>query len=191
MHQPRQLCRSRQHPLRKYGKSRYWLGLTDCVPGLHGLIAGKLYLEVHPDASVAFFDNAASIGGVWAKDRLYPGLKTNNLWSAYDFPTTGFGLEDRDRVPGPVVHEYLSVFAEHYNLTSRIRLSTFVENAAFQGQDGWKLRLHHSEQGGSEIHAEKLVVATGLNSEPAMPELPSMERFGKPLFHTKEWSTRT
>lgn len=38
----------------------------------------KTFCEVHPDASVVVFDKAASIGGVWAEDRLYPGLRTNN-----------------------------------------------------------------------------------------------------------------
>ena len=98
---------------------------------------------------------------------------------------TGFGLEDGDHSPGSVMHDYFGAFAENYNLTRRIQLNTFVENAKFQGHDGWKLQLVHSERGRSEIHMEKLVVATGPNSEPAIPELPGMKKFGKPLFHSK------
>jgi len=85
------------------------LGLDDHFLGLHGLIVGKTYLEVHPDASFAFFDCASTVGGVWSKDRLYPGFKTNNLWSAYefsDFPMTGFGLQEGDHIPGSVVYDF-------------------------------------------------------------------------------------
>ena len=52
---------------------------------------GKTYLEASPDAKMVIFDGAASIGGTWAKERLYPGLKTNNLLGKYefsDFPMT-------------------------------------------------------------------------------------------------------
>ena len=178
------------------GKSHFCplrLFLTDFSLGLNGLIVGKTYLEVHPDASLVFFDAGTSIGGVWAKDRLYPGLKTNNLWSTYefsDFPMTNYGLTENDHIPGSVVYEYLNAFAERYNLTSRIRLNAFVENAEYRGQDGWELRVIHGEQGSFGVHAKKLVVATGLTSDPVMPQLPGMETFGKPLFHTKEWAAR-
>lgn len=46
--------------------------------GIHGLVALQTYLHVHPEASVLVLDKGSSIGGVWAKDRLYPGLHTNN-----------------------------------------------------------------------------------------------------------------
>ncbi|SCO30885.1 related to 65 kDa virulence protein [Fusarium fujikuroi] len=59
--------------------------------GWYGLAMGKTYLEASPDANMVIFDGAASIGGTWAKERLYPGLKTNNLLGKYefsDFPMT-------------------------------------------------------------------------------------------------------
>jgi len=44
---------------------------------LHGDML-KTFREVYPDSSVVVFDKAAPIGGVWAEDKLYPGLRTNN-----------------------------------------------------------------------------------------------------------------
>jgi hypothetical protein len=46
--------------------------------GIHGLTMLKTYRDVHPSASIVVLDKGTSIGGVWAKDRLYPGLHTNN-----------------------------------------------------------------------------------------------------------------
>ncbi|XPS80674.1 hypothetical protein M3J07_012647 [Ascochyta lentis] len=46
--------------------------------GIHGLIALKTYRDIHPDASILAIDKGRSLGGVWAEDRLYPGLHTNN-----------------------------------------------------------------------------------------------------------------
>lgn len=43
----------------------------------------KTYRDVHPEASVIVLEKGKSIGGVWAKDRLYPGLRTNNHFRTY------------------------------------------------------------------------------------------------------------
>lgn len=53
------------------------------ILGIHGLAVLKTYLDVHPEASVIMLDKDVSIGGVWAKDRLYPGLRTNNHFRTY------------------------------------------------------------------------------------------------------------
>lgn len=52
--------------------------LLMCEKGIHGLAALKTYRDVHPRASILVLEKAAEIGGVWAKERLYPGLHTNN-----------------------------------------------------------------------------------------------------------------
>jgi cation diffusion facilitator CzcD-associated flavoprotein CzcO len=46
--------------------------------GIHGLAALKTYRDVHPHASVLVLEKGTEVGGVWATERLYPGLKTNN-----------------------------------------------------------------------------------------------------------------
>jgi cation diffusion facilitator CzcD-associated flavoprotein CzcO len=51
--------------------------------GIHGLAMLKTYREVHPNASIVVLDKGTSIGGVWAKDRLYPGLHTNNHFQTF------------------------------------------------------------------------------------------------------------
>ena len=149
----------------------------------------KTYLQAHPDASVALFDSAQTIGGVWAHERLYPGLRTNNLWTAFefsDFPMTKYGLQEGQHIPGTVVHEYLKDFADHFQLTQHIFLKTTIIRAAFHGCKNWIIRLQDAT-GQRDVRARRLVVATGLESQPALPSLPGMEEFNRPLFHTKEW----
>jgi cation diffusion facilitator CzcD-associated flavoprotein CzcO len=51
--------------------------------GIHGLTMLKTYRDVHPDATIVVLDKGTSIGGVWAKDRLYPGLHTNNHFRTF------------------------------------------------------------------------------------------------------------
>ncbi|UPL02775.1 hypothetical protein LCI18_013709 [Fusarium solani-melongenae] len=165
--------------------------------GWHGLAMAKTYLEVCPDASMAIFDGAASIGGTWAKERLYPGLKTNNLLGTYefsDFPMTPgrFDVKEGQHIPGQAVHEYLTQFADHFYLTSRIQLRQKVETAELLEDGSWSLRVAstESETEPRTVVAKKLVVATGLTSEPFMPKFAGEKDFNRPFFHAKELRDR-
>jgi cation diffusion facilitator CzcD-associated flavoprotein CzcO len=51
--------------------------------GIHGLVMLKTYRDCHPNASIIVLEKGTSLGGVWAKDRLYPGLHTNNHFQTY------------------------------------------------------------------------------------------------------------
>lgn len=44
----------------------------------------KTYRDIHPEASFIVFEKGSSLGGVWAKDKIYPGLKTNNHFRTYE-----------------------------------------------------------------------------------------------------------
>ena len=47
--------------------------------GIGGLCAAKTYKELAPDTSIAIIESRATVGGVWSKQNLYEGIKTNNL----------------------------------------------------------------------------------------------------------------
>lgn len=157
----------------------------------------KTYLEVCPDASIALFDRAASIGGTWAKERLYPGLKTNNLLGTYefsDFPMTPsrFNVKDGQHIPGHAVHDYLVQFAEHFSLQSHIQLGQKIDTAELLEDGSWSLQIVSTESGTKRrtVIVKKLVVATGLTSEPFIPVISGAKDFHRPLFHATELRDR-
>ncbi|KAK7946985.1 uncharacterized protein PG986_011306 [Apiospora aurea] len=47
--------------------------------GLSGLAVAKAFHQLNSDKSLVILEAAFSLGGTWAKDRLYPGLKSNNM----------------------------------------------------------------------------------------------------------------
>lgn len=161
----------------------------------------KTYTEACPDADVLIFDSAKSIGGVWAKERLYPGLKTNNLLGSYefsDFPMSPDRFKEVQRglhIPGTVVHDYLTQVADHFNLTARTRLETRIESAELKENGEWLLKVSSAAAKGSNpttynIVAEKLVIATGLTSEPFVPQYPGQGDFQGNVFHSLELKAR-
>jgi cation diffusion facilitator CzcD-associated flavoprotein CzcO len=161
--------------------------------GWFGLVMAKTYLQIHPAGRIIVFDDAKSIGGTWAKERLYPDLRTNNLASGYfqysDFPMDGerFGLKPDEHIPGSVVHEYLLQYAKEFGIYSSIRFGSKVETAEMKEDGSWCLTI--SELATSRqyiLHAKKLVLATGLMSDPFVPQFDGGDQFKVPILHLKE-----
>ncbi|RPD61401.1 FAD/NAD(P)-binding domain-containing protein [Lentinus tigrinus ALCF2SS1-6] len=174
----------------------------DCVvvgAGWFGLAAAKTYIQLHPDENVLVLESEETLGGVWSQGRLYPGLHSNNMLGNYEFPDFAmdeatFGVKPGQHIPGAVVHQYLTKYAEHFGVYRRIRFSTRVE-AAEENTDpergGWVLSVHSLGTGErARIDARRLIVATGLTSEANLPEFAGRESFGRPLFHIKDFARR-
>ncbi|KAH6723909.1 hypothetical protein BKA61DRAFT_686841 [Leptodontidium sp. MPI-SDFR-AT-0119] len=173
--------------------------------GFHGLIFAKTYLDVHPSANVTIYNTASSVGGVWAKENLYPGLKTNNMLGTYEFSdypmdSETYGVKIGEHIPGTVVHRYLTNFAEHFGIYKRIRFGMRVESAERRGGEGWVLTTSSFASSNSsfsptssnpngvertQVLATKLIVATSLMTDPIMPKFQGREDFEAPVFHSK------
>ncbi|KAF5613189.1 dimethylaniline monooxygenase [Fusarium subglutinans] len=68
--------------------------------GWAGLAAAKTRHQLHPEESLAVLDSAATLGGTWAKHRLYTGLKTNNMLGTYQYPDFPMDTETYGVKPG-------------------------------------------------------------------------------------------
>jgi cation diffusion facilitator CzcD-associated flavoprotein CzcO len=109
-----------------------------------------------------------------------------------DFPmdTKSFGVEPGEHIPGAVVHRYLTAYAQRFGVYERTRLNTRVETAEEdEDRSGWTLSMTDTKTGASSsLRTKKLVVATGLTSQPNMPTLPGQDTFESPLFHIKDFA---
>ncbi|ORY56341.1 uncharacterized protein BCR38DRAFT_402501 [Pseudomassariella vexata] len=165
--------------------------------GWFGLAAAKTFHQIDPEKSLAVLDSSSTLGGVWAQHRLYPGLKTNNLLGMYEYPdfpmdTETFGVKPGEFIPGPVCHKYLTKYAEKFDIIDKIRCGNEVESAEHQENGGWILTVLSDVTDGAtpketKILAKKLVVATGLTSQPFLPHIDGQESYGAPLFHCKDF----
>lgn len=160
--------------------------------GFHGLAAAKQYRCSQPEHSVAVFDSQASIGGTWAEERLYPGLKTNNMFGTYEYPdfpmeSGKFGAEPGQHIPARAVHEYLKSYAENFGLVPLICLETKVISAEHQeAKGGWILTLQrHGET--FTMFSQRLIVASGFTSEPNRVRFVGDESFGGRIFHGRDF----
>jgi len=153
----------------------------------------KTYSEVNPSARVTLLESADTIGGVWCQGRLYSNLKTNNLLGTYeysDFPmdTATFAVKEGEPIPGPVVHNYLKAYAEKFDIYRRIRFNARVDSVTKRDNGGWSIGFTKGagdKAMSKSIRSERLVIATGLTSEPYVPRFPGQAAFDAPIVHAK------
>lgn len=131
--------------------------------------------------SFVVLERADAVGGTW-RDNTYPGV-------ACDVPSHLYGFAGH---PNP---EWSGVFArggeirgylEHVaaGLDDRIRTRSPLLRARWDGTT-WQLDV-----GGPHartIEAASLVLACGRLTEPQIPDLPGLESFPGPLFHSARW----
>ncbi|KAH8800278.1 hypothetical protein F5884DRAFT_891151 [Xylogone sp. PMI_703] len=162
--------------------------------GWFGLGAARAYIETHPKEKIAVLESNDSVGGTWSRDRLYPGLKSNNMLGSYEFPDFPmseeiYGVKPSGHIPGAVLHRYLTDFARKYGIYDRLQFKSSVNLVEQTPSGGWRLTVM-TPSGEKTVETAKLVLATGLTSTPNMPQYDGREQFGKPLFHAKDFCRR-
>ncbi|MCJ1381655.1 hypothetical protein MMC17_004766 [Xylographa soralifera] len=159
--------------------------------GISGLAAASTFRRCAPSSPLLILDANASIGGVWATENLYPGLKSNNLLGTYeysDFSMRGeeYGIKIGEHIPGTVIHEYMERFVDWAGLREHLRLRTRVLDAEeMEGGKGWVVQCLEIGGDGAqknyEVQCEKLVVATGVTCVPMPIRFAGQETFDAPI----------
>ncbi|KAF4632472.1 hypothetical protein G7Y89_g5661 [Cudoniella acicularis] len=141
--------------------------------GIAGLPMAKTYLQVNPAAKLLVLEANQSIGGTWAKERLYEGLQSNNLVGMLefsDFPMDfeTFGVAPGSHVPGTVLHRYLAAYAQRFGVYEKVRFGCYVKSAELKGDGSWEVVYEKKDEDGGtdevKVVAKKMVLATGTTS---------------------------
>ena len=165
--------------------------------GLYGIAAARTYLEVHPDCQLTVLDQDSSVGGSWNKRRNYEAF-----WSQ-----TGLRMTEYSDVPlrlPPKEETYHDTFQAKHVTTY---LESYIDSHVYAGQtirdrmnfnfvvqsicrdesdDRWTVRgIDQRSQIARTYLTSKVMVATGVTSEPNMPTLPGKEQFAGSVFHSE------
>ena len=160
--------------------------------GWFGLAAAKVYLELHPSHDILLVESSGSCGGTWSEDRIYPSLKSNNLHGTYEFPDFPmdpeiYNVNPGQHVPGEVLHRYLTDFAKKFGVFSRTSFNTKVELVRASENDTWTLETTANDQRKGTLITKRLILATGLTSNPNLLTYPGKDLFNGPYFHVKDF----
>lgn len=150
--------------------SRNDTAVVGAGPG--GLVAARWLLSQGFEPTL--FEQESTLGGQWTgvvgRSGIWPTMHTNTsriLTSFSDLDHAG----DRVFPSNRDILAYLHRYAEHFDLTPRIRFGTRIERVS-RSDSGWL--IEHS--GGAEIFT-RVVVASGRFQSPCIPTVLGLETF--------------
>ncbi|SNT31781.1 4-hydroxyacetophenone monooxygenase [Tardiphaga sp. OK246] len=156
--------------------------------GLFGLCLGIKLREAGIPFTIVEKNDA--VGGTWYENR-YPG-------SGVDIPNHvySFSFEPKhdwadDFAKQRELWTYLNLCADKYDVRRSIRFSTEVMSSTFDAEKStWNVRLR-TPGGHEEILSSKIFVsAVGQLNRPSIPNIPGLESFEGPMFHTAKWDDK-
>jgi 4-hydroxyacetophenone monooxygenase len=153
--------------------------------GMSGLVAAHRLRQAGVDVVVV--EKNADVGGTWFENQ-YPGCRVDvsNHFYSYSFAQRIDWPENFSSQP--VLLDYFRRFAEDSGLRPLIRFATEV--AAIELDEStmrWTLQLVGPGGREESLTADAVVSGVGQLNRPNMPDIPGMDRFAGPAFHSARW----
>jgi cation diffusion facilitator CzcD-associated flavoprotein CzcO len=150
--------------------------------GLGGLgMAIKLKRAGFEDFTL--FEKSDGVGGTW-RDNTYFGAACDVMAHLYSYSFEPKLDWSRTFPEQPEILAYLEHCADKYGIRPHLRLGTAVEAMRWDEERSlW--RLHTCT--GEHHEAEVVVSGLGMLNVPKYPDLPGLEQFSGPMFHSSRW----
>jgi len=148
--------------------------------GMAGILAAIKLTEAGYD-DFTIYEKADRLGGTW-RENTYPGIACDvpsHLYS-YSFalnPNWSYKFS-----PGAEILAYFERIAREHDVERFVRFGTEITSCE------WVDGKWHLIGADDEIDAVDVVIAaTGVFDHPRMPDIPGLEDFAGPMFHTAQW----
>jgi cation diffusion facilitator CzcD-associated flavoprotein CzcO len=153
--------------------------------GIAGLY--QLYKLRERGMSTRVFETGDGVGGTWYWNR-YPGARCDveSLSYSYSFsPELEQEWNWTERYPTqPEILRYVNHVADRFDLRKDITFNTRVVSAVYdESTQRWRV----DTDTGEIVDAQFLIMATGCLSRSKLPEIPGLDRFQGPTYHTGHW----
>ncbi|KAG5728376.1 Dimethylaniline monooxygenase [N-oxide-forming] 2 [Termitomyces sp. T112] len=140
--------------------------------GAAGLITAHVLLQ--DGFKVQLITRDSSPGGVWARERIYPGLSINNVYGEYRFSpcpmsSPSEAAETGGRLTGDDMCTYMETFAAKF-LAGKIKFNTEILGVR-KSTGSWLVTVEDIPSGVQEVLVfSHIVLCTGGCSNPSIPE---------------------
>ncbi|KAG6840188.1 hypothetical protein C0991_008352 [Blastosporella zonata] len=163
--------------------------------GAAGLITAQVLLKDGFDVQLVTRDS--SPGGVWARERVYPGLTINNVHGEFRFSSLPMAppsktAETGGRLTGDDMCAYMETFADTF-LSGKIRFRTEITAIRRAADESWQVTVQDRQTAVQEtLLFTHIVLCTGGCSNPSVPAYLSPATaaaagFSGPVFHTSKF----
>jgi 4-hydroxyacetophenone monooxygenase len=153
--------------------------------GMSGLLAGHRLDQAGVDFTIV--DKDDDVGGTWWENQ-YPGCRVDNPNHNYSY-----SFAQRHDWPfhystQPVLNQYLRDCADAFGLRDRIRLRTEVLSAEWDEAGlRWSVRVRTADGREETLVADAVISAIGQLNRPKMPDIPGVDDFAGPSWHSARW----
>lgn len=148
--------------------------------GVSGILMG-IKLRERGWRDFVILEKAQTLGGTW-RDNVYPGVACDVPAHVYVYSFAPNPAWKTRYAKGPEIWDYYHDAARRYGVLPHIEYGKDVADCAFDGA-GWTVT---TSDGGS-YNADIVITAAGRLRDPKMPDIPGMESFAGPSFHTARW----
>jgi cation diffusion facilitator CzcD-associated flavoprotein CzcO len=135
-----------------------------------------------PDDDVLIVDAGSEVGGTW-RDNTYPGCACDVPSILYSFSFAQNPDWTRQFATQPEIQEYVRGVAKRFGLDRR------VETGVVAGAGRWDddAQRWFVDTTAGTIRAQFVVAASGPLYEPRLPDVPGLDAFDGPVFHSARW----
>ena len=154
--------------------------------GFSGICMGIKLLEAGMK-DFLIIEKSEDLGGTWYENR-YPGCACDVPAHLYSFSFERNPDWTRMFAGRQEIWQYLKYCVGRYGLAPYIRFKTrFSEGAWNEATGHWRISAADNSSSSLAIHARVLVSGMGALHVPHYPEVPGIERFSGPSFHSATW----
>lgn len=150
--------------------------------GHNGLMVAARLERLGIDALV--LDQHERVGDNWR--HRYASLALHNYTSVNDFAYMPFPSSFPKYLPRDVLADFMEYYARAMFL--KVWTGTRVESASYsEGTATWDVHVRHADGSTRTLHPAHLVMATGLNGKPVVPDFPGMDEFHGEYMHSEKF----
>ncbi|MET1000492.1 MAG: NAD(P)/FAD-dependent oxidoreductase [Acidimicrobiia bacterium] len=153
--------------------------------GQSGLLAGIRLKEMGLPFTI--LEKNASLGGTWWENQ-YPGCRVDvgNHFYCYSFEPSDHWSEYFAQQPE--LHQYFVDVMHRHGIDEHVRWETEVVRAEWDDVSASWVVTARTPDGNEEVlRARALISAVGQLNRPSLPDIPGMETFAGPSFHSAGW----
>lgn len=153
--------------------------------GISGICIGAALQ--HLGLPFTIIERNDAVGGTWLENS-YPGAGVDTASHLYSFSFAPRPEWSRYYPKQPEILDYLQRVAHDEGLLPSIRFKTEVVSMVWDDASStWAVHTR-TQNGVEERHVVDVVIsAVGLFNQPEVPDLPGLETFPGPAFHTARW----
>ena len=135
------------------------------------------------------FERNADVGGVWWANT-YPGCRLDTPNFAYSLSFAQKQDWPQQFSRQPEIQSYISRVADLAGLRENIHFSTEVVSLTWQDDTAtWRVETRTRDGRTAVQEFNAIITAVGQLSQPAIPDIEGLEKFGGRWFHSAQWPT--